>query len=277
MRYFLFLTVSISSIFAQDYTFSRNRFTEFYNDFACEQKQVLANANLTGPCIIAFWVSPSGKDANPGTQQAPFLTLQRARDAVRDLPSAAFEDEDVYVYIEAGTYRLAQPLELDYRDSGRKGHNVVYSAAPGANPVISGAIQVKGWIYNSMLGLYTASVTPTQSRQLYVNGNRAQRAQTIPTPSVGYPAGFLPQWTTSGPANGGIAYTTTTLNPTAWQYPTEWTNQSDIEAVILTQWKMMRVPVSSVTGNTTSGLILMQQPAWNNANVYFGSSTRHTR
>ena len=34
-----------------------------------------------------FHVSPTGKDANPGTKQEPFATLLRARDAVRQLNS----------------------------------------------------------------------------------------------------------------------------------------------------------------------------------------------
>ena len=32
-----------------------------------------------------FHVAPSGSDDNPGTQAAPFATLERARDAVRTL------------------------------------------------------------------------------------------------------------------------------------------------------------------------------------------------
>lgn len=270
MRRLVLIAACLASVFVHA---QNTAFTDFYEGYVCEGRQAIADVGLTWPC--SFWVSTSGSDDNPGTKQAPFLTLQHARDAVRDLPSSAFHERDVYVYIEAGIYRLEQPLVLDYRDSGRKGRNVIYSAAPGANPVISGAIQVTGWSYNSTLGLYTASITPCRSRQLYVNGNRAQRAQTIPTPSVGYPAGFLPHWTNVGPTNGGIEYQTTNppLNPTAWEYPTTWTNPSEIEAVILTQWKMMRVPISSITGTTASGLITLQQPAWNNANVYFDSTT----
>jgi glycosyl hydrolase family 141 len=43
-----------------------------------------------------------------------------------------------------------------------------------------------------------------------------------------------------------------------------WTNPSEIEAVTLSQWKMMSCPVASIEGGT----IAMQQPCWTNANVY---------
>jgi hypothetical protein len=38
-----------------------------------------------GPTAATFTVSPRGNDANPGTADRPFATLERARDAVRNL------------------------------------------------------------------------------------------------------------------------------------------------------------------------------------------------
>jgi hypothetical protein len=254
----LIASVSVVFVCAQNSTFSPDRLTGFYNDFLLEEKQKLADANLTS--YFSFWVSTNGNDSSSGTRQDPFLTLQRARDAVRALPSSAFKDQDIYIFIENGTYRLTQPLMLDASDSGEHGHNVIYSAAPGASPIISGAVQVTNWnLYDATLGIYRAKIGPYTSRQLYINSNRAMRAQTTP-----YPPGFLPKW-----SNGGIEFIQTTLNPPAWNDPSTWTNPQDIEAIIVTQWKMMRVPLNSIT----PGLITMQQPAWNNANVYFDITT----
>lgn len=262
--------ISISVHAAKD-TFSLDRLNAFYDEFICNEKQVLAEADLSSPCAV-FWISTSGNDANPGTREKPFLTLQRAQAAVRSLPSSTFKDQDVYVYIEEGTYRLQEPLVLTSRDSGHHGHDVIWSAAPGGDPIISGAIQITGWsLYDTTLNIYRTKIDPSYvSRQLYVNGNRAQRARTTP-----YPAGFLPEWTSGSPPNGGIAYITTTLNPPAWSDPTTWANLQDVEAVILTQWRMMRVPLDTITPymNPTPGLLTVQQPAWNNANVNFDITT----
>lgn len=213
-----------------------------------------------------FFVSPDGSDSNPGTQEAPFLTIQRARDAVRALPSKAFKQQDVYVLLRGGTYRMEEPLILNWRDSGREGHDVVYSSYPGETAVLSGATQVTGWSFDAMLGLYTATIDPAESRQLYVNGRRATRAQTTP-----YPVAFLPSF-----ENGGIQFIITAMNPAQWRDPSTWTNPTEIEAVIITQWKMMRVPVDTIIPfdpMLLTGLITMQEPAWTNSNIYFDIET----
>lgn len=228
-----------------------------------------------------FWVSPQGSDTAPGTEQAPFLTLERARNAVSKLDKKHWDKGDVAVYLKDGTYRLTQTFSLASQDSGKDGHDVIYSAAPDAHPVLSGAIQVKGWsadpkapnIYQAYVGK-SKSGQFYKSRQLYVNGRRAIRAQTEPQDGH-YPAGFLPSPLL--PANnpspyiitGGINFETTSLNPENWRDPTKWTNVNKIEAVITTQWKMMSVRLDSITSSSGIGLITLQQPGWTNANIFF--------
>src|SRR5580692_2270950 len=115
------LLISIASafsvlVYAEKGTFSLDRLEAFSDEFLCDEKQELADAGLTFPCL-AFWVATDGSDSNPGTEEEPFLTLQRAQAAVRALPSSAFKDQDVYVYIEEGTYRLQEPLVFTAEDS----------------------------------------------------------------------------------------------------------------------------------------------------------------
>ncbi|MEW6366495.1 MAG: right-handed parallel beta-helix repeat-containing protein [Acidobacteriota bacterium] len=229
-----------------------------------------------------FWISPDGSDASKGTRTEPFRTLERARDAVRAVNGKQEAGTDIVVYLNDGTYRLEQPLLLDWRDSGRNGGDVVYRAAPGEHPVISGSIPVRDWsLHDGGSGIYKAHVGQVESRQLYVNGNRATRARTEP-----YPAGFLPLYFEifGIPFKGGIAFIPTNLNPAEWRDPSTWTSPRDIEAVIVTQWKMMSVPLDSVIpypGYTLdpldpsfkTGLLMLQEPGWPNANVYFDSLT----
>ncbi len=88
-----------------------------------------------------------------------------------------------------------------------------------------------------------------------------------------YPAGFLPTYGDGGPTSG-IRYLPTIepdgINPSSWGDPRGWTNVDDIEATILTQWKMMTVPLTSVTAarGDAPGLLKMANPAWDNANVF---------
>ena len=202
-------------------------------------------ANGGRVCQIEYWVSPDGSDAAVGDATRPFRSLQRARDAVRGDSRRA--QCAVKVTLRGGDHRLGQPLVLDAGDSGAFGREVTWRAAPGERPVISGAIRVTGWaLHDAALGIQRAYVGPQRTRQLYVNGVRAVRAQTAP-----YPADF--ERTSTG-------YRFVTPGKTM----PVWTNPTEIEAVTTPQWKMMRCPVASIAGPD----ITMRTPCWNNANVF---------
>jgi len=89
---------------------------------------------------------------------------------------------DIVVYLAGGAYRLGSTLQFGPQDSGQNGHAVVWEAAAGQTPVISGATQVTGWSqYNAARNIWRASVpVGTQSRQLWVNGVEATRARSAP-------------------------------------------------------------------------------------------------
>src|SRR5262249_5262481 len=60
----------------------------FFGTFGCTP------SSTPGP---ALFVDASGSDDNPGTQDAPFATLQKARDAVRAINSSMTSDINVYI------------------------------------------------------------------------------------------------------------------------------------------------------------------------------------
>lgn len=236
---------------------------------------------------VEYWVSPEGDDANSGSANEPFATLERARDAVRE---AGRYWGDAHINLYGGVYRLTEPFVLEPQDSGRGFRNVVYRAAPGEEPIICGSIPVTGWeLHDADLGIYSAEVGEVESRQFYINGVRAQRART-----EDYPASFVPVFHPDfipdpdapclsderhAPATGvgGIDYIVDSLNPEGWRDPMTWTNQDDIEAVIVTQWKSMRCMVEEVTDDpgfsAGSSLILMQEPGWQNAHIFRNGPT----
>lgn len=94
----------------------------------------------------AFHVAPDGNDANPGSAERPFATLGRARDAVRSRRQAgALPEGPVVVYLRGGIHELAEPLALGPEDSGSAEHPLVFAAAPGESPVVSGGRVLTGW------------------------------------------------------------------------------------------------------------------------------------
>src|SRR6266516_715712 len=191
------------------------------------------------------YVSPGGNDANTGTSASqPVKTLQRARDIVRTLNQGM--TGDLVVSLANGTYQLSQPLTLDAQDSGTGGHRVIWTAASGARPVISGGVPITGWTSGSG-GIWSAPAPAgLRTRQLYVNGVRATRA--------------------SGPLPTKITATTAKGYTTADATMDNWRNPKDIEFVYtagLGGWTEPRCPVAAISPTAIS----MAQPCWTNTNA----------
>ena len=93
-----------------------------------------------------FIVAVDGKDANPGTEALPFATLERARDAIRQLKAKGpLPEGGVTVDVRAGVYPLAQAFHLSDEDSGTTNAPVVYRARPGETVRLVGGRAVTGW------------------------------------------------------------------------------------------------------------------------------------
>jgi hypothetical protein len=198
------------------------------------------DARATGTDI---YVSPAGDDANAGTSaSAPLKTLAHARDVVRGIDRAT--SGDIRINLGSGTYRLTSPLTLGAADSGTNGNTITWQAASGAKPVVSGGLKVTGWKKGS--GSIWSAQVPTgfDTRQLYVNGTRAQRASGAPPITM--------KQTDTG-------YTTSTTNPMD-----NWRNPTDIEFVYkggLGLWTEPRCPVASISPT----VVKMAQPCWDNS------------
>jgi glycosyl hydrolase family 141 len=193
-----------------------------------------------------IFVSPTGNDANAGTSSSsPVRTPGRAQALVRAIDQNM--TGDIRVQLADGTYRLTAPLTLNGSDSGTNGHNVIWTAASGARPVISGAVPVTGWTpFDTAKNIWSAPVPAgLNTRQLYVNGRRAARA--------------------SGSAPVTLTWTTTGYTASAGTMST-WRNAGDIEFVYrggLGAWTEIRCSVGRIASN---GTVTMGQPCWDNSN-----------
>lgn len=144
-----------------------------------------------------IYVSPRGSDKNPGTRKAPFYTLDRAVKQAREWrrlkrPEVA---GGIYIRLESGVYSRYTPLFIRPEDSGTPDSpTVICAVGDDANPVISGGIAVTGWrqgcddsrIPEDLRRKIWTAKAPTvgnrrvETRQLWVNGNKAQRASQFP-------------------------------------------------------------------------------------------------
>ena len=94
-----------------------------------------------------LFVAPDGDDANPGTEQRPFRTLERGRDAVRELKQGGpLPEGGVAIVLEGGVYRReTQSFTLTAEDSGTAAAPVIVQAAPGEAPILRGGRRVTGF------------------------------------------------------------------------------------------------------------------------------------
>ncbi|OIQ89101.1 hypothetical protein GALL_290060 [mine drainage metagenome] len=124
---------------------------------------------LFGACRCAaraYFVSPSGRDRNPGTLTQPFRTLQRAQQELRH-PGGT-------VYLRGGVYYLPKTLVFTAQDSGTKDRPVVFEAYGNEQPVISGGVRLTGLQWRPFKNGIMQATVPTDLRteELFVNGQR---------------------------------------------------------------------------------------------------------
>jgi phage gp45-like len=93
------------------------------------------------PTAIVVHVRPDGAPRAPGTADRPVDSLAAARDLVRTKRRAG-GDRGATIVIHDGVYELDASLVLTAADGGGAGEPVVYRAAPGATPVISGGVTI---------------------------------------------------------------------------------------------------------------------------------------
>jgi hypothetical protein len=205
----------------------------------------------------AYFVAPTGRDANPGTADAPFLTVEKARDAVRTVNASM--TGDIYVYLRGGTYRLTAPIAFRPEDSGTNGHTIRYVAAPGETPVLNGAQGVTGWAPHDDR-LYKAPLDRAgKLRNLYVNDKRAFMASKTAASRGGegtysVTAGQADWAWSSGSGSDGVKYAPGDIPAIA-------SNKDDLEIVNGTTWNENIVCVRDVvTASDNDRALMLQQP-----------------
>lgn len=119
---------------------------------------------------------------------------------------------------------------------------MVYRAAAGQRPVLSGAVHVTGFTeVDAARHLYSAPVPAgTESRELFVNGVRADRARGAKNP-------------------GGFTATATGFTTSDPSYAA-WPKTPDVEVVQNNAWKQMRCPLTAITPSASGGSDLTVDP-----------------
>jgi len=153
---------------------------------------ILGTFWLVAHALVAadFFVHPTGEDTAPGTRSAPFHSPSRAQTAARTLAGR----EPVTIHFLGGTHYLAEPLILTPDDSGTRESPVVWQAADGESPVVSGGLRLEFNWQPHRDGILTAKVPAGLAvDQLFVDGQRLPMARYPNVdPAVRHFNGFAP-------------------------------------------------------------------------------------
>ena len=203
---------------------------------------------------VVCYVSPSGSDSNPGTENAPLKTIGSAQDAVRRLNGNM--TGDLIVYLRGGTYTLANPVQFNEKDSGTNGHDIIYTAYPGETPIISGGVQVEGWTLDHDQ-IYKAPLhRETKLRTLFVNGVRADMTSTTiqgQEPQGTFTVlGTEPWAETPGATFDGIAFKSADLPVLK--------NPGDVELTQRRTWALPIVCIRDIQAVGDKTVCYLQQP-----------------
>lgn len=218
------------------------------------------------PSLFAgeIYVSLQGNDKNPGTKEAPFNTLNRAIKQAREWrrlnrPEVA---GGIYIRLEEGVYAQRSSLFLRPEDSGTPDSPTVICAVDGAHPVISGGVAVTGWkrgcnhpaIPEKLKQKIWSVEAPlignrrVETRQMWVNGHKVQRAAQFPDGGLERMIDFNPEeQTITIPVSQSV-------NPKRLQ------NAGQLEMIVHQRWAIAILRVKSIDVKDGQAVVRFHEP-----------------
>ena len=218
------------------------------------------------PSLFAgeIYVSLQGNDKNPGTKEAPFNTLNRAIKQAREWrrlnrPEVA---GGIYIRLEEGVYAQRSSLFLRPEDSGTPDSPTVICAVDGAHPVISGGVAVTGWkrgcnhpaIPEKLKQKIWSAEAPlignrrVETRQMWVNGHKVQRAAQFPDGGLERMIDFNPEeQTITIPVSQSV-------NPNRLQ------NAGQLEMIVHQRWAIAILRVKSIDVKDGQAVVRFHEP-----------------
>lgn len=199
--------------------------------------------------IPYFYVAPGGSDANPGTLDSPFATLDRARDAVRSLKkeAAAIPPGPIVVAVRGGTYFLKRTFVLCPEDSGTAVQPIFYTAYQQEKPIFSGGRRITH--FSNIEGMWTTTLPEVSSgtwsfTRLFVNGNTRSRPR-LPKKGFYY---FTDQLEPT-PENMKKGFDRVAFKP--GDLRPDWQNLGDVEVIGFHIWAASRMRLATVDAGTS--------------------------
>lgn len=223
-----------------------------------------------------IYVSPKGSDKNTGTKEAPFYTLDRAMKEAREWrrlkrPEVA---GGIFIRLADGVYPRRTPLFVRPEDSGTPDSpTVVCAMGEEAEPVVSGGIPVTGWkqgcndprIRKDLRAKIWTAEAPiignrrVETRQLWVNGNKALRASQFSDGVMERMIDFNPDEQTITIPSASIR--TLSANDSQKTNPLTWLdNARQLEMMVHQRWAIAILRVKSIEVKGEHSVVRFHDP-----------------
>ena len=218
------------------------------------------------PSLFAgeIYVSLQGNDKNPGTKEAPFNTLNRAIKQAREWRRLNRPEVSggIYIRLEEGVYAQRNSLFLRPEDSGTSDSPTVICAGDGAHPVISGGVAGTGWkrgcnqpaVPEKLKQKIWSAEAPlignrrVETRQMWVNGHKVQRAAQFPDGGLEQMIDFNPEeQTITIPVSQNV-------NPKRLQ------NAGQLEMIVHQRWAIAILRVKSIDVKDGQAVVRFHEP-----------------
>ncbi|MFC1766710.1 right-handed parallel beta-helix repeat-containing protein [Planctomycetota bacterium] len=209
-----------------------------------------------------FYVSPTGSDGNPGTEAAPFATIDKARLAVRELKKSW--KGDIIVGLKGGKYTLDKTVVFSAEDTGSATQSITYKAVGDEVAVLTSEKPVGEWTNVSALPpgmpssakgkLWSAPLPQGVGRIKYMfNGDKVlPRSMT---------KGFIPP---VGVARKGKSPEERQFMQIPDGIISDWTDVKDMELVIMPvcDWTLYNMPLDSYDSQTHTVKAVSESPKY---------------
>jgi len=91
-----------------------------------------------------YYISPDGNDQNTGSLDAPFASIEAAKQAIRKLDKSQRE-QNITIYLRGGAHLISETVHFGLEDSAPEGYTYTYKAYQGEKPVVSSGVKIQEW------------------------------------------------------------------------------------------------------------------------------------
>ena len=237
----------------------------------CFQKSVLPLLlflfSFAGSINAQFYISPNGKDDNPGTKSYPFSSINVALEKIAQMRKNTHLTNDVDIIVRGGTYYITEPIIITPNKWDGNG-KLTIRGEKNKTPIIKGSLRLQHFVKISDK-LWKMDISQFISRnkleiqQLFINGRRAVRART-PNDGILFKTGEVKE----SPINGTTKTVLKEISLTSEQMNSLKSAQHNIENVVISfnhKWDRTRGYIDNFsTKNKKIDFIAETVPPWLN-------------